>query len=316
MSALYAQPNPQLEQDWAQVERELSQWQGPVRSPEQRSLTINMVHRSINPFERLHAWYPAAISRAYFKMMEMARAFGWDTQQHWRRSLHLCEAPGGFVQAMLQLIPHLEWYAVSLPDDISWHASLSPKRLLGADLLQADPTTVLPTACLGSCDLVTADGGRHVTGGHEIALGPLLTAETHWAVHALRPGGVFVLKMYHAKYEGTHHLLWYIYQRFDQVGFYKPLTSRIANGERYLIARGFRAGVHSNDNPPPPFAHLMCHGMTNVFLQLEVAAKQRMVSQLNTLHSLEQIERCRELLRKGIPAHDERAKALLQWLGI
>lgn len=53
----------------------------------------------------------------------------------------------------------------------------------------------------------------------------------------LRQGGTFVCKFFDMFTEFTVDLVWLLYQLFDEICITKPLSSRPANSERYVICR-------------------------------------------------------------------------------
>lgn len=53
-------------------------------------------------------------------------------------------------------------------------------------------------------------------------------------------GGHFVCKFFDVLHEFTADLVWLLYQLFDTICITKPLTSRPANSERYLVCKGLR----------------------------------------------------------------------------
>lgn len=97
----------------------------------------------------------------------------------------------------------------------------------------------------GSVDLVVADGGfdeqRNSTRQEALAQ-RLVTAQAAAALELLRPGGTFVVKMFGCQTAEMRTLVRYLSVHFDRLTFLKPISSRPASAERYLICRSF-AGV-------------------------------------------------------------------------
>ena len=91
-------------------------------------------------------------------------------------------------------------------------------------------------------DLVTADGGFDVSENYneqENQSYRLIYTEIICALSCLEKEGVFICKMFDCFEIRTIKLLWFISQLFTKVCITKPFTSRPANSERYLIAKGF-----------------------------------------------------------------------------
>lgn len=189
-------------------------------------------------------------SRAYHKMMEIQLSCALPPPT---RSLHLCEAPGGFVQAVRDGVVDgtWTWVATSLSAD---GAPAPATHLLpvhcgtflvgdhlpgGSDVTSA--TCVDALASMEAFDLVTADGAAEMDhddleGAHR----PLLLAETAAATRCLRPGGDFVVKFFEGGSRGTQLWIAWMTTQFGRVSLIKPTASRSTNSELYLVARDFR----------------------------------------------------------------------------
>ena len=91
-------------------------------------------------------------------------------------------------------------------------------------------------------DLVVADGGfdaqRDAVDQESIAH-RLVVSQVAAAVTLLRSGGSFVLKMFGFRREGTRRILGELYRMFDRMTFLKPISSRPASAERYLVCCGY-----------------------------------------------------------------------------
>lgn len=91
--------------------------------------------------------------------------------------------------------------------------------------------------------LIVADGGfdaqRDNDNQESIAL-KLVVSQTAAALTLLRPGGSYVLKMFGFQDLKTRRMLHYLYQHcFDKMTFVKPILSRPASAERYLVCAGY-----------------------------------------------------------------------------
>lgn len=94
-------------------------------------------------------------------------------------------------------------------------------------------------------DLVTADGGFDVDDPHKIYYQEFLSSrlilfEILVALKVLKEGGNFVLKIFASVDKITADLLFALASSFDSITIFKPITSRIANAERYVICQGRR----------------------------------------------------------------------------
>lgn len=92
--------------------------------------------------------------------------------------------------------------------------------------------------------LVMADGGFSVEGQEniqEILSKQLYLCQFLVAVSVLRPGGNFVCKLFDLFTPFSVGLVYLMYRIFDRVSIYKPVTSRPANSERYIVCKGLHA---------------------------------------------------------------------------
>lgn len=90
-----------------------------------------------------------------------------------------------------------------------------------------------------------ADGGFDVAGqenDQEWLSKRIYLCECVAALSVLREGGHFVCKLFDVFLRYSVGLIYLMYLAFDQIAIFKPVTSRPANSERYLICKGKRAG--------------------------------------------------------------------------
>ncbi|CBN76137.1 conserved unknown protein [Ectocarpus siliculosus] len=91
-------------------------------------------------------------------------------------------------------------------------------------------------------DLVVADGGFGAARDalqQERLLSPLVHAEALTALLLLREEGSFVCKLFECWTESTAALLYLLHRKFRRIAIVKPIASRPASGERYLVCTGF-----------------------------------------------------------------------------
>ncbi|XP_062871033.1 cap-specific mRNA (nucleoside-2'-O-)-methyltransferase 1 [Trichomycterus rosablanca] len=90
-----------------------------------------------------------------------------------------------------------------------------------------------------------ADGGFSVEGQEniqEILSKQLLLCQFLTALSAVRPGGHFVCKTFDLFTPFSVGLIYLLYLCFDRVSLFKPVTSRPANSERYIVCKGLKPG--------------------------------------------------------------------------
>lgn len=197
-------------------------------------------------------------SRAFYKLYEIIKYFnliktnnetneskGFDI----KTSFHFCEAPGGFVQCMLDLYPNVEWYAQSLyKDGLEVYKNLDgPKWIRDGDgtgsLYVIDNIKALEKRFSGGYfDFITADGG------FDISVDPnnkeqyhlrLITSEIIGALKLQKKGGSFVCKIFDSVTKPTCQLIVLLKMFYNRVFIYKPRTSRFQNSEKYIVCLDF-----------------------------------------------------------------------------
>lgn len=189
------------------------------------------------------------ISRAYYKMRELFLTCAIDTPQ---MSIHLCEAPGGFVQATSEFCnTKWKWAAISIDNK---HIRPNRSRLpmdkgefYCMDIRDENACISILTEKFisksrGGVCLITADGAVSMDHSKlEEEHLPLLLSQTRVALRCLRPGGTFVAKFFEGGAQNTMHWIAWITTMFDSVSLVKPTSSRPTNSELYLVGIGFVA---------------------------------------------------------------------------
>jgi 23S rRNA U2552 (ribose-2'-O)-methylase RlmE/FtsJ len=92
-------------------------------------------------------------------------------------------------------------------------------------------------------DLITGDAGiernkKETT--EEMDTHPLLLAEIIMALNCQKQGGSFILKIFDMATEFTMNMLQVLCYCYDEVGLFKPSTSRAASSEKYLVCKRFQ----------------------------------------------------------------------------
>lgn len=195
------------------------------------------------------------VNRAYSKLHEIILTCGLPRTV--RTSVHLCEAPGGFVQCTRDYLAATNW---------TWRAVTLPSNAARTGYIPSpDPT--LPYDCGGftfvdvtshstldelknDADLVTADGAfdtNHATLESDHVT--LLRAQCRMIVHAIAPGGTAVVKFFEGFEAETRQTLAWLSSHFESGCIVKPTTSRPTNSERYFLCRHFISEI---DGLPTP----------------------------------------------------------------
>lgn len=153
-------------------------------------------------------------------------------------ALCLCEAPGGFLQYILDQYEGVVCRAVSISDSIEFsrHIKLSPTLVYMNILTQSSKMR------WKRVDLVTADGGidcSHDYTNQEIANTPIIIQEIEVCRHNLRIGGTFVVKIFDMYTTNTYRIIVWLTRLFGTLHICKPPTSKPSNSEKYLVCLGF-----------------------------------------------------------------------------
>lgn len=177
------------------------------------------------------------VNRAYHKLREILASCALPAPRH---SVHLCEAPGGFVAATREHAanPEWTWVAMSLESGPEFHETIASSSCAYGDIFEHDKWCAhfgARTACL-----VTGDGATEMNHDDlETTHLPLLVAQARVALHCVRVGGSVVLKFFEGMRAATLQIIAWLSVCFESVSVVKPHSSRATNSELYLVARGF-----------------------------------------------------------------------------
>ncbi|KAA0197197.1 Cap-specific mRNA (Nucleoside-2'-O-)-methyltransferase 1 [Fasciolopsis buskii] len=102
--------------------------------------------------------------------------------------------------------------------------------------------------------LLVADGGFDVSGQQnlqEVLSKRIYLCQCVCALIVLRPGGHFLSKLFDVLTEFSVGLIYLIGQLFEEVAIIKPVTSRPANSERYLLCKNLISPLSGMAGCPP-----------------------------------------------------------------
>lgn len=203
------------------------------------------------------------VSRSFFKMWEILYDFKGDalrvvSQDTGIKCLFLAEGPGGFLEAVMKYRenPNDHYYGMTLRPE---NKSIPEWKLRKFDMSQittlygADNTGNLynlenthhleQTLEANSMEIVTADGGFDFSSdfnNQEDLSMKLIRCETYCALHMLKEDGTYILKIYDMFNHQTINLMSLLKYCFKSIHIIKPLTSRPANSEKYLMCCGYK----------------------------------------------------------------------------
>lgn len=202
------------------------------------------------------------ISRAFYKLLELNSISNGIAK--FGTLYCMCEAPGGFAEAILYLFnglsnespkESLDILAQSI-GDIKFSDKL-PNSIIDKPRDVTTFSNILEIISLnvsrGRCDTITADGGIDVSSDYinqEKLNTRLILCEIYIAIYSLKQNGNFVLKLFDCFTLPTIQLLWILENYFETTRIVKPKTSRPCNSERYILCSGFNLfpdkNLHTN----------------------------------------------------------------------
>ena len=205
------------------------------------------------------------LSRSYFKMIEIIQEFNLlDITEQQFKSSHLAEGPGGFLEAVYNL-SHNKGFKKYKHYGITLYSSNKdiPGWIKAVDFIKNNKNIEISygndkTGNLykssniysfknqvgeGSCNIVTGDGGFDYSldyNKQEQLSYRLILCEIITSLYIQKIGGSFICKIFDTYTMATIKLLYFLACFYDEFYIYKPLTSRPANSEKYVICKGFR----------------------------------------------------------------------------
>jgi 23S rRNA (uridine2552-2'-O)-methyltransferase len=179
-------------------------------------------------------------SRAAFKLIEIN-----DRQPLLKAGqvvVDLGAAPGGWTQVLADKVKSLEGRGQVVAIDILEMEAVPGAEVIHLDFMEASAPNVLKALLRdGGADVVVSDMAGSTTGhartDHLQIMG-LAEAAAEFAIEVLKPGGVFLCKVFQGGTE--RELLDLLKRRFRVVRHVKPPASRKGSSELYVMATGFR----------------------------------------------------------------------------
>ena len=210
-----------------------------------------------------------AISRSFFKLQEIMQDLGiFGGTDSAKKALFLAEGPGGFIEAFLKRRQNVNdvVYGITLIDTNrnvpTWKISKELCKQYNINLLNGfDGSGSLYRLCnindliskigANTCDFITADGGFDFSNDfnkQEDMCLRLIVCEIYTAIHMQKTGGTLVLKIFDIHKPATIAILYMLYTWYDQMYIIKPLTSRPANSEKYVVVSNANAFESKDSN--------------------------------------------------------------------
>uniref|UniRef100_A0A3Q3IKW6 Cap-specific mRNA (nucleoside-2'-O-)-methyltransferase 1 n=1 Tax=Monopterus albus TaxID=43700 RepID=A0A3Q3IKW6_MONAL len=177
----------------------------------------------------------------------------------------VCAGPGGFSEYILwRRRWHAKGFGMTLKGPCDFKLEdfyAAPSELFepyygeggvdgDGDITRPENVTAFRNFVLENTDrkglhFLMADGGFSVEGQEniqEILSKQLMLCQFLTALSTLRPGGHFICKTFDLFTPFSVGLAYLLYLCFDRISLFKPVTSRPANSERYVVCRGLKPG--------------------------------------------------------------------------
>jgi 23S rRNA U2552 (ribose-2'-O)-methylase RlmE/FtsJ len=221
-------------------------------------ISSNKYHQSISKYR--------PISRSYFKLIELVYDYRLLPDDNPLTIAFVSEGPGGFIESILNYRKHivdklygitLNTYTKHIPgwkrlNDILNKYYINKKHniklIYGNIYLLDDIDNYCNYFINNKADLVTSDGGFDYSinfNNQEQLSYRILLAEIVIALKIQKIGGSFICKCFDLLTTLSLKYIYILYCFYDDVHIYKPFTSRPANSEKYIIAKGFK-GISDN----------------------------------------------------------------------
>lgn len=188
------------------------------------------------------------VNRATFKLHEIVARLFRD-KEHPRTAAFLAEAPGGFLYCARQVWKAgCECYAMSRTNAIAFSQPDDPAILKDlpceGNLLRPEVGAALLERCgAAAMEFVSADGGAEVPDldAEEQHSTPLVLAQAAVGLTLQAKGGCLVLKVFEGCTLVTRQLFETLRSLYATVMLFKPLSSKVCNSERYVVAMGLHS---------------------------------------------------------------------------
>jgi 23S rRNA U2552 (ribose-2'-O)-methylase RlmE/FtsJ len=209
------------------------------------------------------------ISRSYFKLWEILNDFDFFKDNLNTKNLkiaNIAEAPGGFIEAIIDYIflnkininnkiyfyglSHLNKSNKKIP---SWKIKKIYQKKYNIWLNSEfdnngniyNYKNILKYIYIvkpNSCNLITCDGGFDINGDYEnqeTLLNKLLLCETYLIIKLQKNNGNAIIKCFDLFSDESIKIIYILSLFYESIFIIKPLSSRPANSEKYLLCKNF-----------------------------------------------------------------------------
>lgn len=296
----------------AEIDKVHDKWDILKKYTNKYEFINTLVSSQIDPSIKVSVCAYKPISRSFFKMVEILNNYNFDFKEN-IKSFHLAEGPGGFIEALAKNRSNKNdvYHAMTLMDNHSdipkWNKisnltniSNNIKLLSGprgdGNLYLKHNLDYVSKTFSNKMDFITADGGFDYSvdfNRQEENSINLIFCEVLFALIMQKEGGSFVLKIFDAFHRNTLEIMMLLCYFYDKVSIYKPLTSREANSEKYIICQNFKMTKnYSNiiNNLKINFHDLRVQKLTKIFKYDINIFFLNKIQEVNAIFGQQQIE--------------------------
>ena len=301
-----------------------------------------------NPYEFINTNYDSQtlavcsyrpISRAFFKLVEIINHYKFNFPNK-MNSFHLAEGPGGFIEA-LQYVRNNSadtYYGMTLMtgnkdipkwDKMNYFLSKNPNIIIekGADqtgnLYSIENLEYAYKTYKHSMDFITADGGFDYStdfNKQEECSINLIFSEICFAMVLQKKGGSFVLKIFDTFSYCSIQLIYLLTYLYEDVCITKPLPSRPANSEKYIICNNFKMVPNINgliEQIFKKFNDIKTKQLTSIFNIPISNLFIDKIKEINSIYGQSQIENIISILNniKDNSRHEKQEQLKKSYLG-
>ena len=228
----------------------------------------NRLKKYVNPYELIYSpnnkdtiskYRP--VSRSFFKLREIIIRFNLLDKKEGKIIANIAEGPGGFIESILKFQNNNVIYSTTLypsnkkiPSWTKIKKFISEQHIKNVNLLYhdiynyEDYLKYIEHFKDNKAYFITGDGGLDYSNDfnrqEEISY-RIIFSEIIVALSIQKLKGNFVLKIFDIFTIFTLKYIYLLYLCYDEIHIYKPLTSRVANSEKYIICKNFK-GIDEN----------------------------------------------------------------------
>ena len=235
----------------------------------------DIAKKNINEYEHILVYirsynlipYFNPISRAYFKLSEILYDYNIvfkECLQNIKKSVHIAEAPGGFIEAFIDFsrknyINNTEKHTITLKSSdqnqqvpsFKFSQSYIKHNNINIDYgldgtgniyKRENVLSFMKKIGPNSCSFITADGGFDFSENFNIQeenFNKMLISEIFTIIHIQKDRGCAIIKMFDIYNKDTQFILYILSNLYKDMYITKPLSSRPANSEKYIICANF-----------------------------------------------------------------------------